>query len=227
MKKLFLFSSLIISSIATVSCSGNASSNKSEVSEVTFDTTFNEVGEEISLKVKEEPDDTTMERSKQRLIARKHKVAGAPNIKSFVYALLPAANDYYGDPTNLTEVDDVIDLKNGFYESTQEGDGMMKMQSCFWNRTDGKKLVAFYYDSHELEDMTVTRESFLLFFLYNETTKELENIEAPFDQPISGDGHLICKLPQKGKDIRFYFGTEQAGASYSTLQWNGMGFDLK
>lgn len=227
MKTITHIGAMAISVIALFSCANGSSNNTNEAT-VTTDSVYTAVGEAVSHELTEEETGTTqMDPSQQRLVEKKHLVKGTPNIKSFIYALLPAANDYYDNPGNLLTEEDIIDLKNGFFESVQEGDGMAKTQCCYWNRTDGKKLVAYYSDEHEWEDTTVARKSYLLFFLYNEETKELENIEAPFGQPISGEGHLICELPKKGKNIQFYFGEENADPAYSTLQWNGMGFDLK
>lgn len=234
--KLLKFGSLILSAAAIVSCS-NGTPDKAatttpaeESQEEMVPAAIDYVG--IDQESTEETNHSPLyaELAYQKMKNQKIKVQGSPNIKSFCYALLPVANEYYQTQGNLEEEEENFDMKNGFFESFEEGDGMCKMSCCYWKRTDGKKLVAFFYDEHNT-DYTPEEKmrifSFLTFFLYNEETKELENIEAPFNKPL-GLGHLECMLPQEGKDIQYSFWEEgQEERIPHTLKWNGMGFDVQ
>ncbi len=235
--KLLKIGSLILSASAIVSCSNSASDSTQTT------TTAENTQEEMvaaatdSVVEKQETDSVDikfkmkMELEKQRMISEKHKVEGAPNIKSFVHALLPSVDDYYKDPKALKDLDEQFDMKNGYFELTEEGDGMYSLTSCYWNRKDGKKLVAFnnYVNESVVKANTLgyIQYSYLLFYLYNEETKELEHIEAPFNKPLEGE-HLAFMLPQEGKDIQYNFKEEgQEEVIIHTLKWNGMGFDVE
>lgn len=235
--KLLKFGSFVLSASVIVSCS-NGTSNNSEtnattenVQEEIITEATDSVSENPSSKSEDDKFKTKMEEKKQRMISDQHQVEGTPNIKSFVYALLPSVDEYYKDPKNLKEMDEQCDMKNGYFELYEEGDGMYKLACCYWNRKDGKKLVAFHCDVHESDvnpdTLLYHYNSFLLFFLYNEETQKLEYIEAPFNKPL-GEGHLECMLPQEGKDIEYSFWEDgQEERDLHILKWNGMGFDVQ
>lgn len=67
--------------------------------------------------------------------AGERKVVGQPNIKSFVTAVL--------DKETLEEGE--LDMRNGYWEYFQEGDGHIKYNAAYWNRTDGSKLFVISY----------------------------------------------------------------------------------
>ncbi len=237
--KLLKISSLILSASAIVSCS-NGTSNNTEAPATTENTQEEIVAETIdSLEEEEEEEiDSTdivlkkyTETIRQRLISEQHKVEGAPNIKSFVFSLLPSVDGYYKEPDALKGMEKNFDMENEYFESIEKGDGLFSLTSCYWERKDGKKLVAFHSIDREpnrKEDTTYyIQNSYLLFYLYNEENQELEHIEAPFDKPLAEE-HLECILPQEGQDIQYsYWEGGQAKKDLHILKWNGMGFDVQ
>lgn len=158
------------------------------------------------------------------------KVKGSADIVGFCEAILPIANAYYSYEDNKADMYEGMDKKAGYWSQSEEGGGSIRMECCFWNRTDKKKLVAYSEDVHDLDVKgNVTYKTCLCFFLYNEATKELEPIEAPingsFEKCVNEGDHISVKLPQKGKDIKYTVGEECWGEAVKTLKWNGMGFD--
>jgi len=63
------------------------------------------------------------------------KVVGQPNIKSFVSAVLDVDTAHEGQ----------FDMRNGYWEFSEEGDGSIRYNAAYWNRTDGSKLFIVSY----------------------------------------------------------------------------------
>ena len=70
-------------------------------------------------------------------------VNGTPNIRSFVEATLGSLG-YEFEPENY-------DLRNGYFQITEEGDGMFRVNAAYWNRNDGKKLFIISWDNTGVE----------------------------------------------------------------------------
>lgn len=153
-------------------------------------------------------------------------VKGNADIEGFVYAIDAVINEY-----GYEENGSRFNKKAGYWEYFMEGDGMFKQQCCYWNRDDKKKLVAYFEHGHEYDiNGNCNPSSFICFFLYNENTKELEPIKAPFSSPLEAaknkKDHFVCNIPEKGKDIEYYIGCNgEENIVYKKLKWNGMGFD--
>lgn len=196
----------------------------------------------------------------ESLTSKTYKVEGKPDIESFFIALAPGIDKGFEDKKQL--IQDMkegnyftIDKKSGYIEYGCEGDGGIRIRSCYWNTTNKQKMVAVYYDSHEFfpikdsnpEQSEILTTSYLAFFLYNEETKTLESIEPPFKETlempkveekteeakpdensdyIQNPIHFLCKLPQKGKDIQYRFGREEdENQVWHTLTFNGLLFE--
>lgn len=153
-----------------------------------------------------------------------YKVNGKPDIESFFVALFPGFG-WSGNSLADLDTEPELDKKNGYVFCSWEGSGSLRIQCCYWNRSDKKKMVGVHYHEHDMDiNDKVTATSFICFFLYNEKTQMLEFIKDPFDEPIGGAGHLICQLPQTGKDIKYRFGDDEVEAPYKTLYFDGMKF---
>lgn len=164
------------------------------------------------------------------------KVNGAADIEGFTKAILSVSHGYYySSETVLKEIDGGLNKKAGYWSNEEirvEGDP--RQYCCYWTRDDKKKLVCFseldFRDGPE-EGYTEPIHCFC-FFVYNETTRELEPIDRPIDKSIdcAVDETVIIKLPEVGKDIQFYsFSTyyDEDRQPIAILKWNGMGFNVE
>ncbi|MBR5175895.1 MAG: hypothetical protein IKW89_08185 [Bacteroidales bacterium] len=92
----------------------------------------------------------------------------------------------------------VLDRKNGYCSLDFISDGTVRMEMCYWNRKDGRKLVAVNMLNVYEEEIPL-----LMLYNYNPDTGMLEpdldnsfyNLEVPF---------MSYHLPQTGKDITAY-----------------------
>jgi len=167
-----------------------------------------------------------------RLISRTYKVGENPNIEDFFIAMSTGISPYYeSNPIKKVGEDDEgiyeIDKKNGYLRHTVEGDGRYELQLCYWNRTDGNKLLALYNLTltfyGEAEEPVC--DSFLTFFVCDKETGEIKHIDDPIEGDLEGENCLFCMLPQDGKDIKYYYSDHwEPEAEWNTLKWNGMGF---
>lgn len=183
------------------------------------------------------------------------KVKGAPSIESFVAALEPAVGDLLSEEEG--EDFATLDKANGYFHFYQEGAGSVEYDGALWNRKDGKKLFIFSYsevdeifaeNAKQAKELTQHRESMWMYFdskieeehghgmlydngfvayIYDDAKKELVPLESsPFDGINDTDKPRFYELPRKGKDIKVREGL-YGDYSYSTLKWNGTGFDLE
>ncbi|MBQ0049297.1 MAG: hypothetical protein KBT12_03515 [Bacteroidales bacterium] len=160
-------------------------------------------------------------------------VKGGVGVESFYLALAQGLSEYYAI-NNFNSVDEdpegsyTVDKKNGYLRHVVEGAGKLETQCCYWKRNNGRCLVGFYYDNHDMDaNGGISCTSFLQFYTYNETLRTLEPIRNPWDEEIEGVGHLIAELPCKGKDLRYRWGNEEDDTPWSTLSWNGYDFRKK
>ena len=68
---------------------------------------------------------------------QEYPVEGAPGIKSFVQAVLDR---------NIAEEGE-MDVRNGYWTFSEEGDGRLTYNAAYWNRTNGSKLFIISYES--------------------------------------------------------------------------------
>lgn len=169
-------------------------------------------------------------------------VKGGVGIEQFVKSLgIIDANEL--EPENF-------DKKNGYFEFSEEGDGMFSVAACYWNRTDGKKLFVVRYLCNE----TYTKEQFddivsdwgfcsvspmeddfnrihdtgCMAYLYDEARRQLVPMKTP---PFKGLNlncrtHYRLDLPKQGKDITVYEEITEMTRLVHTLKWNGTSFDF-
>lgn len=156
------------------------------------------------------------------------KVEGAFNIKSVVnalycvdcYKLGDALSELYSGRYDKSQVSEyVMDVKNGYAMIQYNTKYWNMVEVCYWNTTDGKKLVALHYgfnDEDENGNATNTIER-LLFMRYDAAKKTLEPIAAPISK---FDFQYECNivLPRRGKNISL------TGPQDDYLEWTGKGF---
>jgi hypothetical protein len=144
------------------------------------------------------------------------------------------------EPTDALYRFDVLDVKNGFLKVTGAIEGHFEM--CYWNRSDGSKLIAVYqegcgpvciveqFEFYTLRNGKLMPENFSKiipdvyddFFLGNakEQKKKLEHADIIIT--------LLYRLPQSGKNIIARWGNEEtddvyrkwAKGTYMELLWN-------
>lgn len=164
------------------------------------------------------------------------KVNGAADIEGFTKAILSVSHEYYySSESVLKEIDGGLNKKAGYWSNEKNRvEGDPRQYCCYWTRDDKKKLVCFseldFRDGPE-EGYTEPIHCFS-FFVYNENTRELEPINSPIDKSIECvvDEVVIIKLPEVGKDIKFYiFSTyyDEDRQPIAILKWNGMGFNVE
>lgn len=136
------------------------------------------------------------------------KVTGAPNIKTFVEATLGKAGYEFDN--------DHFDIRNGYFDFFEEGDGSTWVNAAYWNRNDGKKLFIISWNivslipdhlnkgkmkgvqfasspwmrfdiTRESEDFFRSKDSGYLTYIYNEKTRTLE---------IKYDMSLLGNMPE-------------------------------
>ena len=140
-----------------------------------------------------------------------------------------------------------LDIPNGYLHYSDGHDPENGIETCIWNCSDAKsKIIAFnLFANGPLYSQN------LYFFRYNNATKTMKIIDAPFDRwPVPFDLLGLAKeedlkkyindikdnpliftpyfiLPHHGKDIVVQPGTEsltgEAGADF-IMQWDGNGF---
>ncbi|MCQ2196959.1 MAG: hypothetical protein MJZ60_05510 [Bacteroidaceae bacterium] len=178
--------------------------------------------------------------SMPELTKKSWAVKGGVGVKNFLKAILPATDEYYAEnPEAVNEFFNeeecflTVDEKNGYLHFFQEGDGGYCMELCYWKRTDGSILVAFYDDSHSMEmvreeEFKFTKHSTLTFFIYDKEKKELVPVAAPLEVSVGKGEHICWTLPQKGKDISYKVNnaddTEIDGPTFN-LKFDGMKFN--
>lgn len=235
MKRHFLLS-LAISAIMCAACD-NSQPATSVRSTENGDETATAVEEPTKSQVTQSdaPSECNQERpTTSELLSKGNvKVNGPADIEGFTKAILSVSHAYYySSESALNEIDGGLNKKAGYWsneEIREEGDP--RQYCCYWTRDDKKKLVCF----SELDFRDGPEEGYsepihdFSFFLYNDATKELEPINSPIDKSIecAVDETVIIKLPEVGKDIKFYkFSTyyDENPQPIALLKWNGMGF---
>lgn len=158
------------------------------------------------------------------------KVEEAFNIKSAIealncfdcYKLSDAMQALHTGNYNREEVEEggfVVDAANGYAKYRYKSPTMNMVEFCYWNLTNGEKLLAMHYHlSDQREDGNTEWFEQTLFMKYDPTTKRLE----PTVAPIKGydfQQEYNFSLPRRGKNI------ELIGADNSELKWTGNGFE--
>lgn len=157
------------------------------------------------------------------------KVEGKFNIKSAIEALacfdcqfLSDAMYYLAKGKYDAEepVDEfVVDLTNGYARFKAKDETMNMVEFCYWNKADGKKLLAMHYHTSEtFSDGDVTWFEQILFMEYNPKTQEMTPVVAPI-KGLDLQEEFNMELPRRGKDIRLI------GVEESWLKWTGEGFE--
>lgn len=169
------------------------------------------------------------------------EVHGQVSATNFMLALLPGYSSYMLERVKpdskledvLSEEFTTVDENNDFIEYYFEGDSMTRMQLCYWHRTDGSILVAFFSDNHWFEEKKQTAfkhaSSQICFFIYNKATKMLIPIPSPYSLKVGKKQHFCCELPRHGKDIKYNITAENAddsmvGTDAKILKFDGMRF---
>lgn len=177
-----------------------------------------------------------------------YQVKGNPNIESFVEAIFGYGKDGWdNDPT--------FDLKNGYFDWSYEGDGLVAYTATYWNMKDGNKLFIATYKSNELEGTKiptkVTSRGYqtcwgkayetdgetmysnyycgFRAFLYDSAKKQLKALDTPPFKgfPTDNKALLSLRLPQNGKNIRVIENISEYEELYHDLKWNGSSFDFE
>lgn len=159
------------------------------------------------------------------------EVNGNFNIKTAIEALWCFDSEYLSDAmyslVNGSKDDEnikefVLDVSNGYAAIEYNTLGKNRVEFCYWNMTDGKKLLAmnyYIYGSDEEKDDPMNWFQQILFMKYDPKTKSLEPVVAPI-QGYDFKKECTLSLPRKGKNITL------VGADNEELVWTGSGFKL-
>lgn len=155
------------------------------------------------------------------------KVEGKFNIKTAMEALCcfdsefvsPAMYALYTGQYSKDEVKEfVVDAANGYAGLEYKTYYHNSVEFCYWNLSDGKKLLAMNYHIGGYEDDEGTDWfAQTLFMEYDPKTQMLKPVVAP----IAGYDfkyEYTFQLPRKGKNILLF------GADDNELVWTGSGF---
>ena len=112
----------------------------------------------------------------------------------------------------------IVDAKNGYAEVSDEGTDGEYMSACYWNRTNGHKLLAVL-----MGDPTDPFIEFVCFYDYDPQKKALipePDILAGFRKWTLDDPYF-CSLPKQGKNLLIdEYGS--GGHIRHTFTWDGM-----
>lgn len=155
------------------------------------------------------------------------KVEGKFNIRTAIRALCsfdceflsPAMEALSTGEYSKDEVEEfVTDVTNGYAKLSFKSYYMNQVEFCYWNLSDGDKLLAMHYhfSGYEDDDPVEWIEQ-LLFMKYDAKTQTLNPVVAPIEG-YDFFGEYNFELPRRGKNITLI------GPEYSELVWTGSGF---
>lgn len=122
------------------------------------------------------------------------------------------------DESTMSEF--TVDVKNGYACIRYNTPYFNTVELCYWNLTNGEKLVALAYEISDETETDVESFTHILFMKYNPKTKQLNPIAAPI-QGFDFFKSYRFNLPQQGKNIQL---SADDGEDDHTLQWTGNGF---
>ena len=137
------------------------------------------------------------------------QVKGKVGISEFAYSIaktyhgnvildeLKAQLDNHGRQNE--DVDEfILDRQNGYISLNFVSDGTVQMETCYWNRKDGRKMVAF-----KMFNVYEDKKPLLMLYNYNPENGYLEP-DPETDLLETGYTVMDFHLPRTGKDIEVY-----------------------
>ena len=126
-----------------------------------------------------------------------------------------------------TELTVTIDSKNGYVEVSDAGTDGESMSACYWNRSNGHKLLAINDGYFRGEQAVMTESTGITFYKYDNATRKLNlTYEAELGVDInmpSGTTGVTYELPRQGKTMIINCHTA-AGKTPNRYTWNGSKF---
>ncbi len=144
--------------------------------------------------------------------------------------------EYLNDPKGFNEENYSVDVQksNGYIKCMGMFQVSHDVTGCYWNRSNGHKLVAFWMEKGHESDPSLG-DHLLVFYDYDPATDKM-NPEPALSEAVDNamaqyDDYSVV-LPDKGKDIELVgymidYENDSAENTYYIYRWNGNDFKLE